>query len=104
MWISKKYYYFLKEEYANATKERDELRLRVAELEDKLKKHGHWIYWGGWCGNHDMRIDDAVCSECGYKHPTVRWELGDPRGEAGCKVVLKKLKDECPKCGAVMQK
>ncbi len=64
-------------------------------------KRGRWVYWSGWCGNHDMRIEDAVCSECGYKHPTVRWEKGDPRSD---EFVLNKLKDECPKCGALMDK
>lgn len=69
-----------------------------------LKRLGYWIHWDGWCSNHDMRIDDAVCSECGYKHPTVRWEQGDPKGEAAYGVVLNKLKDECPNCKAVMLK
>lgn len=91
----------------------DEELDRLAEkIASKLKgldgkdpvKRGHWIYWGGWCGNHDMRIEDAACSECGYKHPTVRWEQGDPRGEAAYEAVLNKLKNECPKCGAAMQK
>ena len=45
--------------------------------EEERVKCGRWIYWEGWCGNHDMRIEDAVCSECGYKHPVVRWERGD---------------------------
>lgn len=62
-------------------------------------KHGHWIYWDGWCGNHDRRIDDAVCSECGYKHPTVRYENGDYHN-----FVPFKLADKCPVCGAVMDK
>ena len=132
MWISKKHYDFLKEnaeknidielqiltvkenerraivrameEYSTVLEERDALKLRVIELEHQLKKRGRWVYWGGWCGNHDMRIEDAVCSECGYKHPTVRWEEGDPRGKEGHEAVLNKLKDECPKCGATMQK
>lgn len=72
-----------------------------ASNEEESVKRGRWVYWSGWCGNHDMRIEDAVCSECGYKHPTVRWELGDPRSD---EFVLNKLKDGCPKCGAIMQK
>lgn len=58
---------------------------------------GHWIYWDGWCGNHDRRIDDATCSVCGYKHPTVRAtkEEWDTR---------KFLSDTCPGCGAKMKK
>lgn len=80
--------------------EQSEARAVVLET----KKYGRWVYWSGWCGNHDMRIEDAVCSECGYKHPTVRWEQGDPRGEVVYEAVMNKLKDECPKCGALMQK
>ena len=72
--------------------------------QEEVVNRGQWIYWDGWCGNHDMRIEDATCSECGYKHPTVRWEQGDLRGKEAYKAVLNKLKDECPKCGAAMQK
>lgn len=32
----------------------------------------YWEYWGGWAGNHDKRIEDAKCSNCGFQHPTVR--------------------------------
>ena len=63
------------------------------------KKHGRWIYWDGWCGNHDRRIDDAVCSECGYQHRTVRYENGDWHN-----FVPVKLSDECPNCGSIMDK
>lgn len=67
-------------------------------------KHGHWIYWDGWCGNHDMRIEDAVCSECGYKHPVVRWERGDSISKKDAyEIVLNKLADKCPGCGAEME-
>lgn len=69
-----------------------------------LKRFGSWVYWDGWCSNHDMRIDDAVCSECGYKHPTVRWEQGDPKGEEAYWVILSKLENECPNCKSVMLK
>lgn len=52
-----------------------------------------------------MRIEDAVCSECGYKHPVVRWERGDSISKKDAyEIVLNKLSDECPKCGAIMQK
>ena len=30
-----------------------------------------WIFWDGWIGNHDHRIEDAKCSNCGFEHPTV---------------------------------
>lgn len=56
-----------------------------------LEKTGKWIYWDGWCGNHDKRIEDATCSECGYKHPTVRGQGAN-----------KKLAKECPRCGTKM--
>lgn len=47
----------------------------VKERVDALpsnKPQAYWKYWGGWGGNHDKRIDDATCSNCGFKHPTVR--------------------------------
>ena len=76
----------------------------ICKKEESVKR-GRWIYWEGWCGNHDMRIEDAVCSECGYKHPTVRWERGDSISKKDAyEIVLNKLSDECPKCGAIMQK
>ena len=73
-------------------------------LKNCAKKRGHWVFWDGWCGNHDMRIEDATCSECGYLHPTVRWEKGDPFWPDSYQVVLNKLSDECPKCKAIMRK
>ncbi len=75
------------------------------DCEEEPVKRGHWIYWNGWCGNNDMRIEDAVCSECGYKHPVVRWERGDSISKKDAyEIVLNKLSDECPVCGAIMQK
>lgn len=56
-----------------------------------FKKKAQWIYWDGWCGNHDKRIDDAVCSKCGYKHPIVK---GSPQF----------LSNYCPNCGSKMKK
>ena len=70
------------------------------EIESKQEKCGKWVDWEGWRGNHDMRIEDATCSECGYKHPTVRFEKGD----TSTKSVLNKLADKCPKCGLNMDK
>lgn len=78
--------------------------LHVHEDDVKEQKCGRWVYWDGWRGNHDLRIEDATCSECGYEHPTVRWVQGDPRGGAAYEAVLNKLSGECPRCGALMQK
>lgn len=50
-----------------------------------------WIYWDGWSGNHDQRIEDATCSKCGWVHPTVK---GSPE----------KLSDYCAGCGRKMKK
>ena len=55
-------------------------------------KHGKWIYWPGWVGNHDKRIDDATCSICGFKHPTV----------LNVKTPKDCLYKYCPECGAKM--
>lgn len=49
-----------------------------------------WIYWDGWKSNHDRRIEDAVCSQCGYKHPTVYGSLD-------------KLAQICPWCKSQMR-
>lgn len=70
--------------------------------DERLPRIGRWVCWWGWASNHDMRIDDAFCSECGYQHPTVRWEEGDPTGEGARAAVLDKLAKECPNCGAKM--
>lgn len=72
---------------------------------EETVKRARWVYWGGWCSNHDMRIDDAICSGCGYKHPTVRWERGDDIYKRDAYyTVLNKLSDKCPNCGAIMRK
>lgn len=63
-------------------------------------KHAHWEYWSGWAGNHDQRIEDATCSNCGYKHPTVRLDYVDGKFIKG--YVPDKLAKECPNCGAKM--
>lgn len=65
----------------------------VMEGEKKIeeKPQAYWEYWGGWAGNHDKRIDDAKCSNCGFKHPTVRGGNAPDQ--------LYKL---CPHCGRYM--
>jgi hypothetical protein len=59
-----------------------------------------WLFWEGWTSNHDMRIDDAVCSSCGYKHPTVRRTPYSLEIEQD---VLNKLSRFCPCCGKRMR-
>ena len=60
-----------------------------------------WLFWEGWVSNHDMRIDDATCSSCGYKHPTVRRIPYSTEMEQD---VLDKLGNFCPNCGKRMIK
>lgn len=55
-------------------------------------KHGKWVYWPGWVGNHDKRIDGATCSICGFKHPTVL-HVRTPK---------ESLYKNCPECRAKM--
>lgn len=50
----------------------------------------HWDFWAGWRSNHDHRIEDATCSNCGYKHHTVH--------------SLMELMPSCPQCGRKMEK
>lgn len=59
---------------------------------DDLVKHGEWIYWEGWRGNYDCRIDGARCSLCGYSHETV-YNVTNPK---------ESLSNYCPNCGAKM--
>lgn len=69
---------------------------------ERLPRLGRWVFWDGWVSNHDLRIDDAFCSECGYQHPTVRLEEGYPTVEEARASVRGKLAKECPQCGARM--
>lgn len=71
----------------------NQLQIRVVISEEKIeqKPQAYWKYWGGWGGNHDKRIDDATCSNCGFKHPTVRGYDAPNQ--------LHKI---CPRCGLRM--
>lgn len=60
---------------------------------------GEWEFWEGWVSNHDMRIDDATCSNCGYKHPTIR---RTPWSDETALDVVNKLSNFCANCGARM--
>lgn len=55
----------------------------------KYKQKGKWLFWPGWVGCCDKRIENAKCSTCGYKHPTVYGSLD-------------KLSKYCPGCGREM--
>lgn len=56
------------------------------------EKRGEWDYWDGWCSNHDLRLEDATCPFCGYKHPVIRHDRQAP----------KKLPKQCPNCNAFL--
>lgn len=44
-----------------------------------------WEIWAGWRGNHDHRIDDAKCSNCGYEYPKTVYKPSDlPEVCPGC--------------------
>lgn len=53
-------------------------------------KRAHWEVWPGWAGNHDQRIEDATCSNCGYVHPTTVYGS------------LSKLPRQCVSCKSEM--
>lgn len=59
-----------------------------------------WEFWEGSIGNHDLRIEDATCSRCGYVHPTVRRTYGK---RESFEEVVKKLAATCPRCSADMR-
>ena len=67
----------------------------IADSESEAK----WLFWEGWVGNHDKRIEDATCSKCGYRHVIVRKTFGS--GETN-RDVLNKLSPFCPACGSEM--
>lgn len=67
--------------------------IRLHEDDIEQKPQAYWEYWGGWRGNHDKRIEGATCTNCGFKHPTVRG------GNA-----LDQLYKVCPGCGLRMGK
>ena len=70
---------------------------RIASLSNH--KVGKWKFWPGWIGNYNMRIEDAMCSECGYIHPMVCRKYGTKESP---QEVLKKLSKYCPNCGINM--
>lgn len=72
-----------------------------AILRADFEPFSKWKFWDGWISNYDKRIEDATCSKCGYKHPTVRRE---PGSNETAQDVLNKLSDHCPGCGTKMQK
>lgn len=74
-----------------------------SQLQTKLvnQKQARWQFWEGWMSNHDMRIDNAICSNCGYIHFTVRRTPGSKETEQD---VLNKLSNFCPNCGKRMLK
>ena len=82
-----------------------EVSLLIGELKrygcrrNEKAKHARWIYWEGWVGNSAQRIDDATCSECGYKHPTVYWKKGEQYDSTP-----NKLASICPNCKSIMNK
>lgn len=39
--------------------------------QQNVKSVGFWKIWPGWEGNHDHRIENAKCSQCGYEHSTI---------------------------------
>lgn len=53
----------------------------------ELPPEAYWEIWSGWVGNHDKSIDGAKCSNCGFRHPTVRGADAP-----------KQLYKICPKC------
>lgn len=65
------------------------INLKEEKIEETASTY--WEYWGGLAGNHDKRIDDAKCSNCGFKHPTVRGGNAPDQ-----------LYKFCPRCGRRM--
>ena len=77
--------------FPDGRKFRIEAWVSVGEEIVEEKPQAYWEYWGGYAGNHDKRIEDAKCSNCGFEQPTVRG-YGAPD----------QLYKICPKCGLRM--
>lgn len=79
---------------------KDPLSVKATKQASTTSK-AKWQFWEGWIGNHDMRIEDATCSNCGYEHHTVRrtaYSVETPQD------VLDKLGNFCPNCGKPMER
>ena len=50
-------------------------QFKVKPTEQPEPTKARWLFWEGWISNHDKRIEDATCSNCGYKHFTVSTAL-----------------------------
>lgn len=73
-------------------------RVLEAKIYFENQKYGdadkaYWDYMSGWINNQGKCIEDATCSNCGFKHPIVRGENAPD-----------KLSETCPKCGCLMEK
>ncbi len=91
-----------KDELLRALKyDRDQYNTGYQDGKAESVVHGEWKFWEGWMSNHDMRIEDATCSVCGYKHPTVRRTYGI---RETMQDVLNKLSNYCADCGAKMDR
>lgn len=88
---------YVKEIEVDLKEWKEEIQNKINQISNV--KYGRWIYWDGWKGNSGQRIDDATCSECGYKHPTVWRNQGEEYNSTP-----DKLADICPSCKAIMNK
>ncbi len=57
--------------YSNPNSVNAQIREKTELNEFQQKEDAKWRVWAGWRGNHDKRIEDAICSNCGYTNPTV---------------------------------
>lgn len=87
----KQCYYNLQEKYdRGGISHEDWIKIDSRYVLDKPPE-AEWLYWPGWAGNYDQRIDNATCSKCGYHHNTV---YNGPDG----------LSSHCPHCHSRMKK
>ena len=90
----KQCYYNLQEKYdRGGISQEDWFKIASRYVLDKQEEvpEAEWQYWPGWASNHDHRIDDAICSKCGYHHTPV---YNGPDG----------LSSHCPCCKSKMKK
>lgn len=63
--------------------------VNLSDFQETKPLQSNWQIWAGWRGNHDSRIEDAECKNCGFVAKQKYYSLSE-------------LPKECPSCHSVM--